>query len=76
MQVAIYYSPALFNENSEIFQVSGIKEESTESGTINTFITIEDTVTTLAELYSQKWRLIEAIQVNNLYEKQLFLEKN
>ncbi len=75
MEIKIYFCAVLYNEDSEIIQVSDIKRESTESGVTDVISKIQNSKTTLSALYKDGWRLIQTVASTETNGYRLFLEK-
>ena len=76
MQIRIYFCAVLYNENSEIIQVSDIKREATEHGVTDVISKIQNSKTTLSALYKDDWRLVQAVASTETNGYRLFLEKD
>ncbi|MDF1874621.1 hypothetical protein JHD48_02605 [Sulfurimonas sp. SAG-AH-194-I05] len=73
MEIKIYFCAILYNEDSEIIQVSDIKKQDTNNG--NVASNIQDSKTTLSALYKDGWRLIQAVLSPDTNGYRLFLER-
>lgn len=76
MEIRIYFCAVLYNEDSEIIQISDIKRESTESGVTDVISKIQNSKTTLSNLYKDGWKLIQVVPSTETNGYRLFLEKN
>lgn len=76
MEIRIYFCAVLYNEDSELIQVSDIKREATESGVIDVLSKIENSKTTLTSLYKDGWRLVQAVPSNETHGYRLFVERD
>ncbi len=75
MEIRIYFCAILYNEDSEIIQISDIKKQDTQSGSTNVAPHIQDSKTTLSILYKDGWRLIQATLSPDTNGYRLFLER-
>ncbi|MDQ7044318.1 MAG: hypothetical protein Q9M32_00185 [Sulfurimonas sp.] len=75
MQIRIYFCAVLYNEDSEIIQISDIKKQSTNDGITDVISQIQNSKTTLAALYKDGWRLVQALTTHETNGYRLFLEK-
>ena len=75
MEIKIYFCAVLYNEDSEIIQVSDIKREATASGVTDVISKIQDSKTTLSALYKDGWKLAHVVPSTETNGYRLFLEK-
>ena len=75
MEIKIYFCAVLYNEDSEIIQITDIKKEATKSGDIDVISKLQDSKTTLRELYKEGYRLIQVVASHETNGYRLFLEK-
>lgn len=75
MQIRIYFCAVLYNEDSEIIQVSDIKREATSGGITDVISKVQNSKTTLSTLYKDGWRLVQAVPSHETNGYRLFLEK-
>ncbi|MDH5464759.1 MAG: hypothetical protein OEW60_03960 [Thiovulaceae bacterium] len=75
MEIRIYFCVALYNEDSEIIQVTDAKKESTESAAADGVSKVQNSKTTLTALYKDGWRLIQVVTSHETNGYRLFLEK-
>ena len=75
MEIRIYFCAVLYNEDSEIIQISDIKKQSTENGTSDVISQLQNSKTTLSALYKDGWRLIQAVASHETNGYRLFLER-
>ena len=75
MEIRVYFCAVLYNENSEIIQISDVKREATNTGVTDVISQVQDSKTSLSELYKDGWRLIQAIPSHETKGYRLFLEK-
>ncbi len=75
MEIRIYFCAVLYNEDSEIIQITDIKKQATESGTADVISQIQNSKTTLSNLYKEGWRLVQAVPSHETNGYRLFLEK-
>jgi len=76
MEIRIYFCAVLYNENSEIIQISDIKTEATENGATDVVSKIQDSKTTLSALYKDGWRLAQVVPSHETNGYRLFLERD
>ena len=75
MEIRIYFCVALYNEDSEIIQVTDAKKQSTESSAADGVSNVQNSKTTLNALYKEGWRLIQVVTSHETNGYRLFLEK-
>jgi hypothetical protein len=75
MEIRIYFCAVLYNEDSEIIQISDIKKELTKDGDIDVISKIQNSKTTLTTLYKDGWRLKQVVPSHETNGYRLFLEK-
>lgn len=75
MEIRIYFCAVLYNEDSEIIQVSDIKKQSNENGVTDVISQIQNSKTTLTKLYKEGWRLVQAVPSHETNGYRLFLER-
>jgi len=75
MEIKIYFCAVLYNEDSEIIQITDIKKEATKNGDIDVISNLQDSKTTLKELYKEGYRLIQVVPSHETNGYRLFLEK-
>ena len=75
MEIRIYFCAVLYNEDSEVIQISDIKKQATESGVTDVISKIQDSKTTLAALYKDGWRLVQVVPSHETNGYRLFLER-
>lgn len=75
MEIKIYFCAVLYNEDSEIIQITDIKKEATQSGEVDVISKLQNSKTTLKELYKQGYRLIQVVPSHETNGYRLFLEK-
>ena len=71
MEIKIYFCAVLYNENSEIIQVSDAKKESTK----DVISQVQNSKTTLAALYKDGWKLVHVVPSHETHGYRLFLER-
>lgn len=76
MQIRIYFCAVLYNEDSEIIQVSDVKRQATENGVTDVISQVQNSKTTLSALYKDGWRLAHVIPSHETNGYRLFLEKD
>ena len=75
MEIRIYFCAVLYNEDSEIIQISDIKKEANENGVTDVISKVQSSKTTLSNLYKDGWRLIQIVPSHETHGYRLFLEK-
>ena len=75
MEIRIYFCAVLYNEESEIIQISDIKKQATQSGATDVISQIQNSKTTLTALYEDGWRLIQVVSSHETNGYRLFLER-
>lgn len=75
MEIRIYFCAVLYNEDSELIQVSDIKKQSTNSGVTDVISQVQNSKTTLSALYKDGWRLVQAVPSTETNGYRLFVEK-
>ena len=75
MEIRIYFCAVLYNEDSEIIQISDIKKEANELGMTDVVSKIQDSKTSLSNLYKDGWRLVQAVPSHETNGYRLFLER-
>ena len=76
MEIRIYFCAVLYNEDSEIIQISDIRKEATNSGVADVVSKIQDSKTTLSALYKDNWRLTQVVPSHETNGYRLFLERD
>lgn len=75
MEIRVYFCAILYNEDSEVIQVSDIKKQSCEDDQTDVISQIQNSKTTLSLLYKDGWRLIQAVLSPDTNGYRLFLER-
>lgn len=76
MEIRIYFCAVLYNEDSEIIQISDIKREASEHGVTTDVVSkVQNSKTTLSALYKDGWRLVQAVPSHETNGYRLFLER-
>ena len=75
MEIKIYFCAVLYNEDSEIIQVSDVKKQATVSGVTDVISQVQNSKTTLANLYKEGWTLKHVVPSTETNGYRLFLEK-
>ena len=76
MEIRIYFCAVLYNEDSEIIQISDIKKEAIANGVVADVVSkIQNSKTTLASLYKDGWRLVQVVASQETHGYRLFLER-
>ena len=76
MQIRIYFCAVLYNEDSEIIQVSDVKRQATENGVTDVISQVQNSKTTLSALYKDGWSLVHVVPSHETNGYRLFLEKD
>ena len=76
MEIRIYFCAVLYNEDSEIIQITDIRKEATENGVSDVVSKIQDSKTTLTALYKDGWRLTQVVSSHETNGYRLFLERS
>ena len=76
MEIKIYFCAVLYNEDSEIIQVTDAKKQAVESGAVDTISQVQSSKTTLSALYIEGWRLVHVVPSHETNGYRLFLERN
>jgi hypothetical protein len=75
MEIRVYFCAVLYNEESEIIQVTDAKKEATTNGVTDVISQVQNSKTTLSALYKDGWRLVHVIASHETHGYRLFLEK-
>ncbi len=76
MQIRVYFCAVLYNEDSEIIQVSDAKRKAAENDVTDVISQVQNSKTTLSALYQEGWRLVHVIASHETSGYRLFLEKD
>lgn len=76
MEIKIYFCAVLYNEDSEIIQVTDAKKQASQNGASDVISQVQDSKTTLAALYKEGWRLAHVVASHETNGYRLFLEKD
>lgn len=76
MEIKIYFCAVLYNEDSEIIQVTDAKKQAAESGAANAVPQVQNSKTTLSALYKEGWRLAHVVASHETNGYRLFLERD
>ena len=76
MEIKIYFCAVLYNEDSEIIQITDIKKQATEDGVTDVVSKMQDSKTTLSALYKDGWRLTQVVPSHETNGYRLFLERD
>ena len=76
MQIRIYFCAVLYNEDSEIIQVSDAKKQAAGSGVTDVVSQVQSSKTTLSALYKDGWRLAHVVPSHETNGYRLFLERD
>ncbi len=75
MEIRVYFCAVLYNEDTEIIQVSDAKKESTKSDAADGVSQVQSSKTTLTALYKEGWRLAHVVPSHETKGYRLFLER-
>jgi len=75
MEIKIYFCAVLYNEDSEIIQVADIKKQATVSGVTDVISQVQNSKTTLSNMYKEGWKLVHVLPSHETNGYRLFLEK-
>ncbi len=75
MEIRVYFCAVLYNEDSEIIQVTDAKKQSGETGVTDAVSQVQNSKTTLTDLYKEGWRLVHVIASHETNGYRLFLER-
>jgi hypothetical protein len=75
MEIKIYFCAVLYNEDSEIIQVTDAKKQAAESGLADVVSQVQNSKTTLSALYKEGWRLAHVVPSHETKGYRLFLER-
>ena len=75
MEIKIYFCAVMYNEDSEIIQVTDAKKQASESGAQDSVSQVQSSKTTLSALYKDGWRLAHVVASHETNGYRLFLEK-
>ncbi len=75
MEIKIYFCAAIYNEDSEIIQITDIKKQATNDGITDVISQLQNSKTTLSALYKDGWRLIQVVSSHETNGYRLFVER-
>ena len=75
MEIKVYFCAVLYNEDSEIIQVSDAKKQAAVSGVADSVSQVQSSKTTLTALYKDGWRLVHVVPSHETNGYRLFLER-
>ena len=75
MEIKIYFCAVLYNEDSEIIQVSDAKKQATANSATDAVSQVQSSKTTLSALYVDGWRLAHVVPSHETKGYRLFLER-
>ena len=75
MEIRIYFCAVLYNEDSEIIQVSDVKKQATANDVTDVVSQVQSSKTTLSALYKDGWRLAHVVPSHETNGYRLFLER-
>lgn len=70
MEITVYFCAVLYNEDSEVIQVTDAKKQATDGVS-----QVRSSKTTLRALYKEGWRLINVVTSHERNGYHLFLER-
>ena len=76
MEIKIYFCAAIYNEDSEIIQITDIKKQASNDGITDVISQLQNSKTTLSALYKDGWRLIQVVSSHETNGYRLFLERS
>lgn len=75
MEIKIYFCAVLYNEDSEIIQVTDAKKQAAEGTVADAVSQVQNSKTTLSTLYKEGWRLVHVVTTHETNGYRLFLER-
>jgi len=75
MEIKVYFCAVLYNEDSEIIQVTDAKKQAIESGATDSVSQVQSSKTSLSALYKDGWRLTHVVPSHETNGYRLFLER-
>jgi len=75
MEIKVYFCAVLYNEDSEIIQVTDAKKQASESGAADGVAHVQNSKTTLTALYKEGWKLVHVVPSHETNGYRLFLER-
>lgn len=75
MEIKIYFCAVLYNEDSEIIQVSDAKKQASQNAAVDGVAQVQNSKTTLSALYKDGWRLSHVVPSHETNGYRLFLER-
>lgn len=75
MEIKIYFCAVLYNEDSEIIQVTDAKKQATDSVPSDSVSQVQNSKTTPAALYKDGWRLAHVVASHETNGYRLFFER-
>ena len=76
MEIRVYFCAVLYNEDSEIIQVTDAKKQSASGTAADAVSQVQSSKTTLTDLYKEGWKLAHVIASHETSGYRLFLEKD
>lgn len=71
MEIKIYFCAVLYNEDSEIIQVTDAKKQASPDAVSQ----VQNSKTTLTALYKEGWKLAHVVASHETHGYRLFLER-
>lgn len=75
MEIKVYFCAVLYNEDSEIIQVTDAKRAATKNGAADGVSGVQNSKTSLTQLYKDGWRLTHVVPSHETNGYRLFLER-
>lgn len=75
MEIKVYFCAVIYNEDSEIIQITDIKKQAANDGITDVISQLQNSKTTLAALYKDGWRLIQVVSSHETNGYRLFVER-
>lgn len=76
MEIKVYFCAVLYNEDSEIIQVSDAKRQAADNEVTDVVSQVQNSKTTLSALYKDGWRLAHVVPSHETNGYRLFLERD
>ena len=75
MEIKVYFCAVIYNEDSEIIQITDIKKQAANDVITDVISQLQNSKTTLAALYKDGWRLIQVVSSHETNGYRLFVER-
>lgn len=76
MEIKVYFCAVLYNEDSEIIQVSDAKKQAAKTDVTDVVSQVQSSKTTLSALYKDGWKLAHVVPSHETNGYRLFLERD